>query len=369
MTSVKRIIGLTGNIATGKSVVRQMLVNHGALGIDADVIAHRVLYPGGSAYMQVVDTFGKQILTRTGEIARKKLARIVFSSPNHLQKLEELTHPAVTNAIRKRIDAAVLPMIVIEAIKLMESSLANLFDSLWVSHVSEAEQLSRLVNIRHMTVDLAKQRIDSQPPQSEKLSLADVVIHTDGTFESTWRQIHTALNDTIQITNALETLYINIINNWWIHPVGYFPPSQLADFVTEHLKGPHEGLCQMLAFKNVTPVVEDQTLKQLLVWESQNFTGKLEQIIPAAPNPDQAEIALLAFKAHARVNQCELLIVPEEIASELSASLLQHEFTQVQNVTVTYPDWKQAIDTEENPWVKCIGKPFESTKKSFLRLS
>ena len=202
MTSVKRIIGLTGNIATGKSVVRRMLVNHGALGIDADVIAHRVLYPGGAAYKPVIEAFGKQILSPTGEIIRKKLAEIVFSSPEHLTKLEKLTHPAVTTAIQTRIETANRPIVVIEAIKLLESSLVDLVDALWVSHVAEDEQLTRLIETRKLSVDDARQRIAAQPPQSEKLSRANVVIHTAGTFESTWHQIHTALNDTASIPNA-----------------------------------------------------------------------------------------------------------------------------------------------------------------------
>ncbi|MBG0784846.1 MAG: dephospho-CoA kinase [Anaerolineaceae bacterium] len=368
MTSAKRIIGLTGNIATGKSVVRQMLVNHGALGIDADIIAHRVLYPGGSAYQQVVNAFGAQILTQDGEIARNKLAEIVFSSPGHLHHLESITHPAITNAIRQRIEAATLPMIVIEAIKLMESSLATLFDSLWVSHVAREEQLSRLINIRKMDAEDARQRIDAQPPQSEKLSLTDVVIHTDGTFENTWRQIHTALNDTIQINTALETLYLNIIDNWWIHPAGCFPSSQLSAFINEHLKEPYGELAQWLAFKIVTPIVEDQTLRQLVVWESRNFTGKINRIIPAAPAPDQAEIALLAFEAHARANQCELLIVPDAIAATLAITLSQQGYSQPQNSDISYPDWQQAVASEKAPWIKRIGKPFESTSKHFFTI-
>jgi len=369
MTLVKRIIGLTGNIATGKSVVRQMLVNHGALGIDADIIAHRVLYPGGSAYRQVVDAFGSQILTRTGEITRKKLAEIVFSSPNSLQQLESFTHPAITNAIQRRIEAAVLPVIAIEAIKLMESSLANLIDSLWVSHVSREEQLSRLINIRRMEADIAQQRIDAQPLQTEKLSLADVVIHTDRIFESTWHQVHTALNDTIQMNSALESLHINIIDSWWIHPAGSFPSSQLSAFINEHLKEPHEMLFQWMASKVVTPVMKDHTLSQLIVWESQNFTGKIKQVIPPTPTPDQAEVALLAFEAHAKANQCELLIVPGNIASTFTKALPQYGYKQLQKDKVTYLDWKQAITTEKNPWIKLIGEPFESTHNHFLRLS
>ena len=365
MTSVKRIIGLTGNIATGKSVVRRMLVNHGALGIDADVITHRVLYPGGTAYQAVVDSFGEQILTPTGEIERGRLAEIVFTSPDQLRQLEQLIHPAVTIAIQQRIEAATLPLIVIEAIKLMESSLAGLIDSLWVSHVPEEEQLARLINTRKMAADDARQRIAVQPPQTEKLSHADVVIYTEGTFENTWRQIHAALNDTIQLNNALETLNINIVNNWWILPVGYLPSSQLEAFIEEHLNEQHEDLYNWLAFKVLTPVMNEQGMEQLVVWSCSNFTGKLEQILMTAPTPEQKESALLAFEAHARANQCELLIVPGDIADKLDNSLPQNGFKRVQAGRVAYLGWKQAIITERAPWIKVLSQPLESTNKTF----
>lgn len=365
MISVKRIIGLTGNIATGKSVVRRMLVNHGALGIDADVIAHRILYPGGTAYQSVVDRFGEQILSKTGEIERARLAQIVFTSPEHLQLLEELTHPAVTNAIRQRITSASQPLIVIEAIKLMESSLADLFNSLWVSHVPEKEQLARLVEIRKMNADQARERINAQPPQTEKLSCADVVIHTEGTFENTWNQIHTRLNDTIQLNTILENLHINIEKNWWIQPVSVLPTSELDAFINKHRIPHHEKLYEWLAFKVLTPVFKDQELAQLLIWENRNFTAQLEGIFPTMPTPQQVEIALLAFEAHTRINQCELLIVPNCIGIKMSALLVQNGFRQVQSDELAYPDWKSVIALEQNPWIKFLNPPFESTDKTF----
>jgi dephospho-CoA kinase len=366
MTSVKCIIGLTGNIATGKSVVRQMLVNHGALGIDADVIAHRVLYPGGSAYRPVVDAFGPQILTPSGEIAREKLAEIVFSSPKHLRQLEALTHSTVSEAIQNRIDTSTLPMVVIEAIKLMESDLVNLISSLWVSHVSEEKQLARLIEIRGMAAEDARQRILAQPPQSEKLSRADVVIHTDGTFENTWRQIQTALNDTIHLVTTLEAPYINIVNNGWIHPVGSLPASQIAAFFAEHLAESQVDLYRWLAFKVLTPVIKEQELEQCLVWENRNFTGKLERLIPMPATLKQAETALIALEVHARANQCELLVIPDNIAEELGNVLPQNGFKPVQKDNLTYPDWKQAVSSTQAHWIKIIDQPRESTHKTFF---
>lgn len=363
-TSSKTIIGLTGNIATGKSVVRRMLVNHGALGIDADVIAHRVLYSNGSAYEKVVDAFGKQILSSSGEIAREKLAEIVFSSPNRLRELEELTHSAVTRAIQQRIKSNPLPLTVIEAIKLIESPLLGLCDFLWVSHITEAEQLNRLVEIRKMPVEDAIQRIAAQPPQSEKLPLADVVIHTEGSFENTWQQIHAALNDTIQIDNAPERLNINIVNHWWIQPAGCLSPMQVSAFIENNLEGQTGDFFEWLAFKVITPVMEDEEIRQLLVWEESNFTGKLEKIIPSPKNPEQRELAVMAFEVHALENQCELLIIPGDLAG-LANSPSQHGFKQLQPGELTYPDWKQAVPLGQDVWIKIPGQPIEATDENF----
>ena len=78
---MQEIIGLTGNIATGKSVIRRMLANCGALEIDADLIAHRVMYPEGAVFLSIIETFGEAILAEDGHISRGKLAEIVFSNP------------------------------------------------------------------------------------------------------------------------------------------------------------------------------------------------------------------------------------------------------------------------------------------------
>ncbi len=216
------LIGLTGNIATGKSVVRRMLVNHGALGLDADLIAHRTQYPGGKAYQAIINTFGSDTLTPEKEISRAKLGEIVFADPDRLIALEALVHPAVTADIEERIEQATLPIVVIEAIKLFESPLAGLCQSIWISQASPEHQMERLLHARHMPEELARQRIDAQPPQAEKRLRANVVINTEGEFKQTWQQVHQALNDTIQSESVLPTPYINIDQKISVYPAGRF---------------------------------------------------------------------------------------------------------------------------------------------------
>ncbi|RMF77978.1 MAG: dephospho-CoA kinase [Chloroflexi bacterium] len=185
----KYVIGLTGNIAVGKSVVRQMLQHLGAYTIDADALAHRVMEPGAPAYQPIVQTFGQFILDENQRINRAVLANIVFSNPEALAKLEAITHPIIGAAIDTLIGRARQRVIVIEAIKLLEGDLADSVDTVWVVNASPQAQLQRLVQKRKMSPDDAKKRIAAQHAQADKLKRASVVIQNDGDFEATWKQV------------------------------------------------------------------------------------------------------------------------------------------------------------------------------------
>ena len=119
----KIVIGLTGNIATGKSVVRKMLEHLGAYGIDADALAHRAMAKDAPGYQPVLNTFGRYILAPDEQIDRSKLARIVFTDPEALARLELIVHPLVAQAIDVLVRRSHHKVIVIEAIKLLESGL------------------------------------------------------------------------------------------------------------------------------------------------------------------------------------------------------------------------------------------------------
>src|SRR5688500_4860149 len=158
----KYVIGLTGNIATGKSVVRKMLEHLGAFGIDADALSHQAIGKGGPGYAAVVDHFGKWLLDPDGQINRAKLGRIVFADPAALARLEGVIHPLVSQGIdflAKRTQSSV---VVIEAIKLLESGLARDCDAVWTVHVPEAMQEARLMSKRGQTQAEARQRIAAQ---------------------------------------------------------------------------------------------------------------------------------------------------------------------------------------------------------------
>ena len=192
--SNKYVIGLTGNIATGKSVVRQMLQHLGAYTIDADGLAHQAMSPGAPAYRPVVEAFGQIILNPDKTINRAVLGNMAFSNPEALKKLEAITHPIIGQAINTLVSRSKQPVVVIEAIKLLEGSLAADVDAVWVVDASPKTQYIRLLTKRKMSEQDAKQRILSQNPQAEKLKKANVVIKNDGNVEETWKAVQAAFS-------------------------------------------------------------------------------------------------------------------------------------------------------------------------------
>ncbi|HCB00887.1 MAG TPA: dephospho-CoA kinase, partial [Anaerolineae bacterium] len=147
----KFVIGLTGNIATGKSVVRRMLEHLGAYTIDADALTHRVYAKGAPGYQQVIDKFGKWILNKDNEIDRAKLGNLVFSDPEAMRQLEDIVHPLVRQAADILVKRATQSVIVIEAIKLLEGDLRNVCDSIWVTNAPEETQVERLIKKRGLS--------------------------------------------------------------------------------------------------------------------------------------------------------------------------------------------------------------------------
>jgi dephospho-CoA kinase len=174
------VVGLTGNIATGKSMVAQMLTELGARVIDADKVAHEVMQPGSLAYEAVVEAFGPEILTADGPIDRSKLGDIVFRDPAALRRLEAAVHPATIAEVERRIAQATERVVVVEAIKLLEAGMHRGYDALWVVTAPRRCQIERLMVMRGMTKQEAALRVDAQPPQEEKTTVADLVIVNDG---------------------------------------------------------------------------------------------------------------------------------------------------------------------------------------------
>jgi dephospho-CoA kinase len=185
----KFVIGITGNIATGKSVVRKMLEHLGAYGIDADALAHRAMAKGGPGHPMIVDAFGQWVLDEEEQIDRARLAKIVFTDPTALGKLEAIVHPLVTHAVDLLVRRAKQNVVAIEAIKLLETDLAAGCDTIWVVDAPQELRIARLMHKRNMTEATARQRIAAQSPQEQKIRAAKTIIKNEASFENTWEQV------------------------------------------------------------------------------------------------------------------------------------------------------------------------------------
>ena len=188
-----RLIGLTGNIATGKSYVAQVLRELGAQVIDADLVAHDVVNPGTPTLAAIAQHFGNAVLQPNGELNRKALGQIVFNDKAKLKQLEDLMQPAIHAELNARLDALLKNAVgVLEAIRLIEGGWHQRCTQVWVTHCPPELQVTRLMQHRHMTEAEALTRVSAQNPQAEKLAKADVAIDTAGKLTETRAQVLTA---------------------------------------------------------------------------------------------------------------------------------------------------------------------------------
>jgi dephospho-CoA kinase len=190
----KRIVGLTGNIASGKSAVMHFAAERGALTIDADKVVHELLNSDAAVQATIADAFGTQMRLADGRIDRAALGAVVFSDPGALTRLEQLVHPPVRRRVLALIRQSAAPVFLIEAIKLLEGELAALCDEVWVTVCSQDLQLQRLQICRGMAEADARARIEAQSAVEAKVAQADVVIDTNGLMSDTQRQFEAAWN-------------------------------------------------------------------------------------------------------------------------------------------------------------------------------
>ncbi|MEW6401472.1 MAG: dephospho-CoA kinase [Chloroflexota bacterium] len=234
----KYIIGLTGNIATGKSVVRRMLEHLGAYTIDADALSHRAISKGAPGYQPVISTFGKWLVGKDGEIDRKKLGNLVFNDPEALTQLEEIIHPLVQQATDVLIKRAPQSVVVVEAIKLLESRLRSMCDSIWVTNAPEEVQVERLVRKRGMTRDQALERVRLQSAQSAKVAVASIVIRNTGSYEDLWKQVNAAWKKVVPAPEPVsEVIKKPVSGDFSVHRGRPRDSEAIAKLITQLSKG------------------------------------------------------------------------------------------------------------------------------------
>jgi dephospho-CoA kinase len=195
------LIGLTGGIASGKSVVAKRLGELGAAVVDADVLAREVVEPGTPALAAIADEFGAGVIAADGSLDRPALGAIVFSQPQKLARLNAITHPAVWRRARELFAEAAAhdpdAIVVYDVPLLVEASGDRpiTFDLVVVVQADAAVRVRRMVELRGLEAAEASRRIGSQATDAERLSIADVVIDSNGTLDDTLSQVDALWDD------------------------------------------------------------------------------------------------------------------------------------------------------------------------------
>ena len=315
----KKIIGLTGNIATGKSVVRRMAEHLGAYTIDADALSHRVISKGAPGYQIVLDRFGTWLLDKDGQIDRAKLGRLVFADGQALAQLEDIIHPYVEQAIDVLIKRAPQSVVVIEAIKLLESDLRSKCDTIWVTDAPQAVQIERLVRKRGMSQDEAMQRIHSQSAQKEKLAAAKVIINNNGSYDDLWKQVNDAwkhISPTQEAGQTTEVLHRSDTAGMLSIQRGKPRDSQkIADLITRLSKGKRtmnkDEVMEAFGDKAFLLLQMDTELIGIAGWQVENLVARtLDLYLDPKAATDKALPLLLAEVERAAGDlQCEASLI------------------------------------------------------------
>ncbi len=189
------LIGLTGGIASGKTVVAKRLAERGAIHIDADLLAREVVEPGTPGLVAIAERFGDSVITSDGSLDRAALGAIVFSDPQARLDLNGITHPAVKALTTKLFAEATQrnphAVVVYDVPLLVEASKGDdyhRFDLVVVVNASRETRMSRLMELRGLSGEEATHRLNSQATDAERLAIADVVIDSNGTLADTLRQ-------------------------------------------------------------------------------------------------------------------------------------------------------------------------------------
>jgi len=195
-------VGLTGNIASGKSCAAAMFAAMGAYVIDADRIGHELLARGSATAARVIDAFGHEIISPDGSIDRRKLGSIVFWDEEKRLLLNRLMHPYITAEIRQRVEEvekmASSGIIIVDAALMVETGNYKWYDCLIVVTCDPALQIERLMRRDKLSEQEARARIAAQMPIEEKLKLADYRIDTSGTLDQTRRQVEAIYRDLLR---------------------------------------------------------------------------------------------------------------------------------------------------------------------------
>ncbi|MDK1081244.1 MAG: dephospho-CoA kinase [Anaerolineae bacterium] len=331
----KYLIGLTGNIATGKSVVRRMLEHLGSYTIDADSLTHRALAKDAPGYKPTVAMFGNWILDDDQQIDRTKLGEMVFRDSEALAKLENIIHPLVRQAIELLVERATQKVIVIEAIKLLESGLGELCNDIWVTYATEDVQIERLMRKRKHSRVEALNRIQAQGTQSEKIEQAKLVIRNTGSYDELWKQVTTAWKKiSPSFESSPEIMKKAVSGEYSVHRGGPRDSQEISEFITRLSQGVQKmtKLDVMEAFgeKAFMLLKMNNKIVGLAGWQVENLIARTTEIFiePDHLNDKALMVLITEIERASKDLQCEasLIFLQSELANlETSWKALGYE--------------------------------------------
>lgn len=191
---LKRIIGLTGGIGTGKTTVSNYLADTYQLPIlDADIYAREAVQPGSPVLNLIITRYGSEVQLPDRTLNRKRLGEIVFSNPGERQWLEQQIHPYVRDRIKSQLNTLESPTVVLVIPLLFEANMTDLVTEIWVVRCPQEQQIQRIRERDRLSVEQAQSRLDSQLPLAEKVARADVVLDNSSTRDSLLQQVDRTL--------------------------------------------------------------------------------------------------------------------------------------------------------------------------------
>jgi dephospho-CoA kinase len=273
-----------------------MLEHLGAYTIDADALSHRVISKGAPGYQPVLDTFGKWLLGPDGQINRTKLGHLVFADKEALKQLEDIIHPYVRQAIDILVKRATQKVIVVEAIKLLESGLRNQCDSIWVTDAPQQVQVERLMRKRGMSQEDAQQRVQVQAAQKEKIAAANLVITNNGSYDDLWKQVSEAWK---KISPAQEAGPATVITtkpaagSLSLQRGKPRDAQKIAELITRLSKGKQtmtkDQAMEAFGDKAFLLLLMDQSLVGIAGWQVENLVARVTDLfLDHGVTPDQA---------------------------------------------------------------------------------
>ena len=271
---------------------------------------------GAPGYQPVVNTFGTWVLNKDGQIDRDKLGRLVFADAQALKQLEDIIHPYVGQAIDILARRATQRVVVIEAIKLLESGLRNLCDSIWVTDAPQHVQIERLIRKREMSPESALQRVHSQSAQKQKLAAAHMVITNTGSYENLWKQVSGAWKSTLpsQETGAVPQV-VSKAGEFSVQRARPNDSQKIAKLITRLSKGRRtmneDKVMEAFGDKAFLLLQLDSELVGIAGWQVENLVARTTDLLldPKA-SPDQAlPLMISEMERASRDLQCEASLI------------------------------------------------------------